>query len=105
MGYSKFLPKHIEGEDDHPRLLVRDFEKEMTGYRNQWIQKHGENNPFPPFQWQSSLHDHIIRSEADVQNQIMYCNRNPEKEGLVPQFEHWPYSSCSHLSLVDEIVL
>jgi putative transposase len=69
----------IGGEDIYPRLQ---WTQNLNKYRTQFIEKYGENHNFPPFKWQKSFHDHIIRNKRDFRNHITYIQRQWLKHGL-----------------------
>lgn len=74
-------PHHV-GE----RTFVR-LRKYIHDNKNTYA--HGNNHPRLHFEWQSSFHDHIIRSDEDLYTHIEYIRYNPEKHGLVKSGE--PY--------------
>jgi REP element-mobilizing transposase RayT len=41
--------------------------------------------------WQRSFHDHIIRSEDELERTLRYIFENPVEAGLVDSAEKWPY--------------
>jgi len=88
------LNRQSEGDTSTCRLRIRELIKE---YQNQFIQKYGNNQfQFPKFKWQKSFHDHYTRNDNDFENHLEYIWRNPEKHGIVKNFEHYKYSSYNN---------
>lgn len=44
----------------------------LQKYMQMFEEKHPGINPYPPFKWQLSFHDHIIRDSDDLNNHIRY---------------------------------
>ena len=59
-----------------------EFDNVINNYRIKFIEKLGKNNNIPPFKWQKSFHDHIIRNKRDFRNHITYIQRQWLKHGL-----------------------
>ncbi len=43
--------------------------------------------------WHRRFHDHVIRSEQDLEHHLGYIHWNPVKHGLAQSPEEWKYSS------------
>ncbi len=50
--------------------------------QNQFISQVGKNHNIPPFKWQSSFYDHIIRNEFDYLNHLKYIEKQWIKHNL-----------------------
>lgn len=44
--------------------------------------------------WEKGYYEHAIRDQEDMSRRIKYTVENPERAGLVEQYEDWPYSSA-----------
>ena len=76
------------GDTSTCRLHVRGFINEC---RKKFVNQYGTNQiHFPPFKWQQSFHDHVIRNEKDFANHYNYVVYNHQKHGLP---ENWKYTS------------
>jgi putative transposase len=42
--------------------------------------------------WQRSYYDHILRNDEDVESRIIYILMNPERAGIVTEFDQYEYS-------------
>jgi REP element-mobilizing transposase RayT len=90
-----------EGDNDHCRLpgghrLSKDVVCSYTKYI-ETIQKmdkyisnlktkyHQSKHQLPPFKWQKSFHDHIIRNEKDFYAHYEYITQNYKKHGDDPE--------------------
>jgi putative transposase len=56
-----------------------------------FIAKNGGNHGIPPFKWQSSFRDHVIRDEEDYLNHLEYIHNNAVKHGLASEPEKYPW--------------
>ena len=81
----------------------------LSKYQNQYqfIQKYNSNQfQFSRFQWQKSFFDHYIRNDKDFENHLEYIWRNPEKHGIIKNFENYTYSSYNNYrELIDNFYL
>jgi REP element-mobilizing transposase RayT len=50
--------------------------------KSKFVDKHGKNHNIPPFKWQSSFYDHIIRNEFDYHNHLQYIKNQWIKHNL-----------------------
>ena len=87
-------------DDSHRRLRLREFDEIVWKYREQYINKYGNNFTHPKFKWQKSFHDHIIRNENDLQNHWNYTMYNFLKHNLS---ENWKYTGLNFTNLIDDI--
>lgn len=61
-------------------------DQKVRKYHRQFLQKYGNNQiQFPPFKWQKSFRDHIIRNEKDLHNHLLYIQDNHIKHELTPK--------------------
>ncbi len=44
--------------------------------------------------WEKGYYEHGIRDQEDMRRRVKYTVENPERAGLVEQYEEWPYSSA-----------
>ena len=70
--------------------LVKDF-KQKTTYR---ARKAGQK-----FGWQKDFYDHIIRIREDFGAQVRYIANNPVREGLVKNWDEYPFTGPSGADL------
>jgi len=111
---SRDINSIIEGEDNDPRLhnlksqflplfeVLKNHKQSLNELKHKFHKKYPTQHPFPHFSWQSSFHDHLIRNERDLQNQLNYIWWNPEKHGLTTDAMKYPYSSFGfHRDLID----
>jgi REP element-mobilizing transposase RayT len=74
-----------EGADSNPRLhgnpRVHGNNAIVESYRNKFVARHGGRSPHPPFRWQKSYHDHIIRDMDDLRNHLAYIARQCSHHG------------------------
>ncbi|MCI0706320.1 MAG: hypothetical protein L0Y80_02380 [Ignavibacteriae bacterium] len=84
-----------EGEDIYPRLRNDDryaklrWSETLKRLHHRFIKQHGTNHNFPPFKWQSSFRDHLIRDNDDYDHHIAYIRDNAMKHGLINTAEDW----------------
>jgi REP element-mobilizing transposase RayT len=76
-------------------------------YKEEYIKKLGNNNPYPKFKWQLSFYDHYIRfhqnhleKQRDWDYHYDYTVYNHLKHDLP---ENWRYTSLNFSELVDNI--
>ena len=50
--------------------------------RKQFIIKHGNKNPYPPFKWQKSFHSHLITTNEELNRIKKYIIHQKEKHNL-----------------------
>lgn len=99
---NKILGVYPEGANSNSRLHKVD----ITIFKQNFINKYGINqNIFPPFQWQKSFYDHIIRfhdnhlkKQKDWDYHYNYTVYNHLKHGLP---ENWQYTSLNYPDLID----
>ena len=58
------------------------FDEHVCELKNQFLQNHPNQNPFPMFKWQKSYYDHYIRNDKDFAYHWEYIKRNPEKHKM-----------------------
>ena len=82
---------------------VKKFDVDI--YKQRFIEKFGNNNPYPKFKWQSSFYDHYIRfhnnhlkKEKDWNYHYNYTVYNHLKHGLP---DNWKYTSLNYPELID----
>jgi REP element-mobilizing transposase RayT len=96
--FSRDVNSVITGEGDtrecRPRGGKYEFLREKIGIhdstvekcRKKFIKKYGRNQiQFPPFKWQKSFRDHVIRNERDLHNHLVYMQNNQQKYNLTPK--------------------
>ena len=99
MGYAN-ENVYTVGEIGQSRLPVRKHINLIKKLQNNFTYKYGKaQNPFPPFQWQQSFYDHVIRNEKDFEAHLDYTIDNHIKHGLP---EDWKYTSLDYVDLTDE---
>ena len=77
--------------------VINKHDDKIKQYQNQFVQKHGQDQfQFPKFQWQKSFYDHYIRSQKDLDYHLEYIWRNPEKHGIINNYENYKYSSYNN---------
>ncbi len=87
-----FMPDHchllIEGKSDESDVWqsVVDF-KQGSGY---WLVKNAYVE-----QWQKDFYDHILRNDEDLEKQSRYILGNPVREGLVKDWQAYPYKGST----------
>ena len=87
-----------EGDQTFGRLQCFQIET-VNKFRGQFAQKYaGGKTALPPFKWQKSFHDHVIRGQKDFYHHYRYTVNNPLKHGLP---ENWPYVSENYENTVD----
>lgn len=87
-----FMPDHlhciIAGDSEESNVkMCMDMFKQQSGF---WLYKNK-----PDFHWQKDYYDHIIRNEADMNNQVMYILNNPVRAGLVMSWKRYPYKGST----------
>jgi len=89
----------IEGESSSFRLQVV---HKLKQWKNEFNKKYTpqKQSLFPKFQWQRSFHDHVIRTQKDLEAHLHYTVFNYLKHELP---EDWKYTSLNYERLVDEI--
>jgi putative transposase len=85
-----FMPEHlhliIRGTCDEADVLTAMYAfKQQTGF---WFRKHS------PYRWQKDFHDHIIRSDEDLDAHIRYIANNPVRRGLVESWGQYPFTGA-----------
>ena len=87
------FPLRLEGDVTSHRL--RDFQQYchnvVEPLHQRFNAEYGANHGFPPFRWQKSFLDHIIRNHDDYLNHIEYIFHNAVKHGLVAEPEQYPF--------------
>ena len=77
----------LEGAIGQSRLRgdarLNEFLMKIRNYREKFVARHGDRSPFPPFKWQKSYHDHIIRDMDDLRNHLAYIARQCSHHGYV----------------------
>ena len=80
---------------------------DIDHYKDQFINKFGNKNPYPKFKWQLSFYDHYIRfhenhlkKQRDWDYHYDYTVYNHLKHGLP---ENWQYTSLNYPELIDNI--
>jgi len=99
---NKILGMYSEGANSNSRL----HKVNIINYKQNFIAKYGEKqNIFPPFKWQKSFYDHIIRfhdnhlkKQKDWDYHYDYTVNNHLKHGLP---ENWQYTSLNYSELID----
>lgn len=93
------------GENVHSRLRLCNIDQRFIDnarFRSEFLSKYHLSHPHPKFAWQSSFHDHLIRDDRDLRNQLGYLWINPEKDGVVSDYTEYTYSSYEfHRDLID----
>jgi len=87
-----------EGEvcKPHLHLDAHYFNKEIIKYRKVFVEKYGHpQNDIPPFHWQQSFHDHVIRNEKDFSKHLNYIANNCIKHSICEDEEKY---RCSFLN-------
>lgn len=95
-----------EGEVPQPRrgglstvAISDDMDRRLQIMNDAFIQKYGfPQYKIPPFKWQKSFHDHVIRNQQDFEDHMDYTIFNYRKHGLP---ENWKYTSLNYESLID----
>jgi REP element-mobilizing transposase RayT len=68
-------------------------------FQNQFIFKYGtQQYQIPPFKWQLSFHDHVIRGGKDLENHFNYCVYNFQKHKLP---HDWKWTSLNFPEMID----
>ena len=84
------------GEYEQYKEVIQEHQEKVKKLKQKYIQKYGHNQDiFPPFKWQKSFHDHVIRGDKDFQYHYEYIINNPEKHGLVKNFEDYRWQSLN----------
>jgi len=99
---NKILGIYPEGANSNSRLQGVD----IFNFKQNFINKFGiKQNIYPPFQWQKSFYDHIIRfhdnhlkKQKDWDYHYDYTVYNHLKHGLP---ENWQYTSLNYPELID----
>jgi REP element-mobilizing transposase RayT len=75
----------LEGAIGQSRLRgdahLNEFLMKIRNYREKFVARHGDRFPHPPFKWQKSYHDHIIRDMDDLRNHLAYIARQCSHHG------------------------
>jgi len=123
MGYTRKYPNPLVGETPAFRLRVRGFilglykedidyvhkvkKFDIEIYKQKFIEKFGDKNPYPKFRWQLSFYDHYIRfhdnhlqKQKDWDCHYEYTVYNHLKHGLPG---NWQYTSLNYPELIDKI--
>ena len=101
---------HNVGEIHESRLRGKQysFKKDeyfqIPDYKKYLNNIHKFNNQ-PNFQWHQSYHDHIIRNEEDFRRHIEYIWYNPEKHGIIQNWQNYKYSSYTYQNLIDYLTI
>lgn len=89
---NKVIGFYPEGENSNSRLRKVDVS----------IYKYNKFVNFPKFQWHQSYYDHIIRDEDDFRQHTEYIWWNPEKHGIIDNWQNYKYSSYyNYQNLID----
>ncbi len=91
---SRDINRIIAGETAPSRLRLSGV---INKFNIEFHQKHPQNT-FPPFRWQKSFHDHVIRCDRDIHHHHNYIENNFLKHD-VPH--NWKYSSLYFPELID----
>ena len=78
----------------HPHLTFEDYRKHFDSLeqlRFKYAKSASKDVDQPPFRWQKSFRDHIIRNDRDFENHLDYIYNNAVKHGLVEKPEQWPW--------------
>ncbi len=69
-----------EGHIQQQRLTGPHYR--LHKYIDMFKENHKKMNPYPPFRWQSSFHDHVIRDKRDLDIHLRYLQFQCVKHGL-----------------------
>ncbi len=86
------------GRDNYPDLRLYGM---VDKFRQSFVQKYSNKNPYPKFKWQGRFHDHYIRNDNDFDYHMEYMTYNPEKHHMPID---WPYifTNSQYEDLTDE---
>ena len=73
------------------RRFQKHYSNVVIPLLKRFVAKYGLNHGIPPFKWQSSFRDHVIRDEEDYLNHLEYTYNNAVKHGLVGESEQYPF--------------
>ncbi len=79
---------------DHLHLLIEgsegsDLPRFMKSFKQQSSFEYKQRFGTPL--WQRSYHDHILRTDAEIEPQIAYIMNNPVEAGLVEEAHEYPF--------------
>ena len=67
----------LQWEQYSPRYKKQFPAVALEKYHRQFSQKYDRNRlQFPPFKWQKSFRDHIVRNDKDLYNHLEYIQNN-----------------------------
>jgi REP element-mobilizing transposase RayT len=92
----------VEGDIGQCRLhenYYNDIDGKVNILRRRFAQKHKTHQPYSPFKWQKSYHDHIIRDEPDFEHHYRYTVYNYLKHNL---HKNWEFTSLRYPGMVDQ---
>ena len=72
--------------------------------KNQFIQKYGNKNQFPKFQWHKSFYDHFTRDDEDFGIKWNYIKWNPVKHNM-PDDWLYVFTNPEYYDLINQIEL
>ncbi|MDD4332619.1 MAG: transposase [Patescibacteria group bacterium] len=111
LGFNEPYPENvkIEGGQTFARLqwekIIFPHQKRVNKYREQFINKYGHDQfQIPPFKWQESFRDHVIRNEKDFLNHLNYIFNNCVKHNIYnnPETYHWSFCNEEFKDLIDD---
>ena len=84
-GFPEGVNEFPEGANIYSRLRGRGYEKlrwtdGLSRQRERYAAQFPDR-PYPPFKWQKSYHDHVIRDRVDFYRHMGYIKRQREKHG------------------------
>ena len=82
----------LQGKQYSSRYKKQFHTVALREYHKQFLQKYGQSPlQFPPFKWQKSFRDHVIRDEKDLCSHLRYVENNHLKHGLKKRKFCWSY--------------
>jgi REP element-mobilizing transposase RayT len=73
-----------------------EFNREILKYRERFKNKYSDPQfQIPPFKWQESFRDHVIRNEKDFFNHLNYIYYNCVKHNICSDPEKYRCSFCN----------
>lgn len=81
-------------KQNHPHLAFESYKNHfdrLESIRRSYEPNTSADIDFPPFRWQKSFRDHIIRDQRDFDNHVNYIHNNALKHGLANDGDIWPW--------------
>ncbi len=82
------------------REVIYKIDELVERFQKEFLKEYGENHEIPPFKWQKSFHDHIIRNGTDLKKHYHYTVNNYQKHNLP---DNWTFTNLNYPNLIEKM--